>query len=93
MQKAGIGYGAINHPLDRDSECGYSGVIGDECPGCGRAESEGSRFVRIRRITGYLGSSLERINNAKRAEIKDRKIHDTPSEHTTPEKHTYSIKP
>jgi ribonucleoside-triphosphate reductase len=78
MQKAGIGYGAINHPLDRDPECGYSGVIGEECPGCGRVETEDSRFVRIRRITGYLGSSLERINNAKRAEIKDRVKHKTP---------------
>ena len=78
MQKAGIGYGAINHPLDRDPECGYTGVIGDECPKCGRKESEEKHFVRIRRITGYLGSSLERINNAKRAEIKDRVKHKTP---------------
>jgi ribonucleoside-triphosphate reductase len=78
MQKAGVGYGAVNHPLDRDPKCGYTGVIGDECPQCGRSESEEERFVRIRRITGYLGSSLERINNAKRAEIKDRIIHKTP---------------
>jgi ribonucleoside-triphosphate reductase len=78
MQKAGLGYGAINHPLDRDPECGYSGVIGDECPKCGRVETESSRFVRIRRITGYLGSSLERINDAKRSEIKDRKLHSIP---------------
>jgi ribonucleoside-triphosphate reductase len=81
MQKAGVGYGAINHPLDRDPVCGYSGVIGDECPGCGRTEGDGPRFVRIRRITGYLGSSLERINNAKRAEIKDRATHKTPEVH------------
>ncbi|MCL1807489.1 MAG: anaerobic ribonucleoside triphosphate reductase [Oscillospiraceae bacterium] len=78
MQKAGIGYGAINHPLDRDPECGYTGIIGDECPQCGRTENEENRFVRIRRITGYLGSSLERINNAKRAEIKDRVKHKPP---------------
>lgn len=36
-----IGYGAINHPVDRDPVCGYTGVIGDVCPGCGRHESEG----------------------------------------------------
>ncbi|MDR0293703.1 MAG: anaerobic ribonucleoside triphosphate reductase [Oscillospiraceae bacterium] len=77
MQKAGIGYGAINHPLDRDPVCGYNGIIGDECPQCGRSESEEARFVRIRRITGYLGSSLERVNNAKRAEINDRVRHNT----------------
>jgi len=36
-----IGYGAINHPVDRDPVCGYTGIIGDVCPGCGRHESEG----------------------------------------------------
>lgn len=38
MKKLGIGYGAINHPVDRDPVCGYVGVIGDVCPGCGRKE-------------------------------------------------------
>ena len=37
MKEAGIGYGAINHPVDRDPVCG---VIGDVCPGCGRREFE-----------------------------------------------------
>ena len=41
MKEAGIGYGAINHPVDRDPVCGYVGVIGDVCPGCGRREFEG----------------------------------------------------
>ena len=37
MMESGIGYGAINHPIDRDPECGYDGVIdGDVCPRCGR---------------------------------------------------------
>lgn len=40
MKEAGIGYGAINHPVDRDPVCGYVGVIGDVCPGCGRREFE-----------------------------------------------------
>ncbi|MDR1669949.1 MAG: anaerobic ribonucleoside triphosphate reductase [Oscillospiraceae bacterium] len=78
MRKAGIGYGAVNHPVDRDPVCGYNGIIGDTCPQCGRTESENSRFVRIRRITGYLGASLERVNNAKRAEINDRVKHGIP---------------
>ena len=41
MHDCRIGYGAINHPVDRDPVCGYTGVIGDVCPGCGRHESEG----------------------------------------------------
>lgn len=77
MQQAGIGYGSINHPIDRDPVCGYSGVIeGHICPGCGRSEQTGSvKFERIRRITGYLVGTLERFNNAKRAEVNDRIKH------------------
>lgn len=40
MKEEGIGYGAINHPVDRDPVCGYVGVIGDVCPKCGRHEFE-----------------------------------------------------
>jgi ribonucleoside-triphosphate reductase len=76
MKKAGIGYGSINHPVDRDPICGFTGIIGDSCPKCGRAESENSlKFERIRRITGYLVGTLDRFNNAKRAEEKDRVKH------------------
>lgn len=74
MHDAGVGYGAINHPLDRDPVCGYSGVIEDRCPGCGRFEYEDIPFDRIRRITGYLGT-LDRFNDAKRAEERDRIKH------------------
>ena len=41
MHDCGIGYGSINHPVDRDPVCGYVGVIGDTCPRCGRREGEG----------------------------------------------------
>lgn len=34
---------------------------------------DGVGFDRIRRITGYLVGSTERWNNAKLAELKDRK--------------------
>lgn len=76
MKECGIGYGSINHPLDRDSVCGFSGVIGNTCPQCGREESDEQPFYRIRRITGYLVGSLERFNTAKLSEVKDRVKHD-----------------
>lgn len=38
MKKAGIGYGSINHPVDRDPVCGFNGIINDVCPCCGRRE-------------------------------------------------------
>lgn len=78
MHDAGIGYGAINHPVDRDPVCGYSGIIDDTCPKCGRDEQD-RRFERIRRITGYLVGTLDRFNNAKRAEERDRVKHTTAS--------------
>ena len=40
MKDCGIGYGSINHPVDRDPVCGYIGIIGDVCPCCGRREGE-----------------------------------------------------
>ena len=40
MHDCGVGYGSINHPVDRDPICGYVGVIGDVCPRCGRREGE-----------------------------------------------------
>ena len=40
MHDCGIGYGSINHPVDRDPVCGYVGVIGDVCPRCGRRDGE-----------------------------------------------------
>ncbi len=76
MKEAGIGYGAINHPIDRDPVCGYTGIIGDSCPKCGRREDHGARFERIRRITGYLVGTLDRFNDAKRAEEADRVKHE-----------------
>ncbi len=76
MKESGIGYGSINHPIDRDPVCGYSGIIENECPGCGRKEDEdGVPFERIRRITGYLVGTLDRFNNAKQAEVTDRVKH------------------
>lgn len=76
MHDAGIGYGSVNHPVDRDPVCGYTGIIDDVCPCCGRKEYEnGGGFERIRRITGYLVGTLDRFNDAKRAEEHDRVKH------------------
>lgn len=79
MHDAGVGYGSVNHPVDRDPVCGYSGVIGDTCPKCGRTDDEGPAFARIRRITGYLVGTLDRFNDAKRAEESDRVKHGLPN--------------
>ena len=77
MKENGIGYGSINHPVDRDPCCGYTGIIDNECPQCHRKEGEGDvGFERIRRITGYLVGTMDHWNNAKAAEEKDRVKHD-----------------
>ena len=75
MKESGIGYGSLNHPIDRDPQCGYNGLIDNECPRCHRTEQEGPKFERIRRITGYLVGTLDRFNNAKRAEERQRVKH------------------
>ncbi|MCR5480127.1 MAG: anaerobic ribonucleoside triphosphate reductase [Ruminococcus sp.] len=82
MKKQGIGYGAINHPIDRDPYCGYTGIIGDTCPNCHRKEfydelgkKNNIGFDRIRRITGYLVGTVDRFNDAKKAEVHDRTNH------------------
>lgn len=48
MKEVGIGYGSINHPVDRDPVCGYTGIIGDKCPKCGRSEAEHSKVIHER---------------------------------------------
>ena len=76
MKEAGIGYGSVNHPVDRDPCCGYTGIIDDVCPGCGRRENDGGKqFERIRRITGYLVGTMDRWNDAKTAEEAARVKH------------------
>ena len=74
MKEAGVGYGSINHPVDRDPVCGFTGIINDTCPSCGREEGD-VKFERIRRITGYLVGTLDNFNDAKKAEVRDRVKH------------------
>lgn len=50
MHDNGIGYGSVNHPVDRDPVCGYNGIINDVCPRCGRTEAQHKRRVIIPRL-------------------------------------------
>jgi len=76
MKECGVGYGSINHPVDRDPVCGFLGIINDSCPKCGRSEEDGlGEFTRVRRVTGYL-ATLDRFNDAKLKEEKSRLKHD-----------------
>lgn len=70
MRDSDMGYAGINFPIDFCEGCGYLGVIDeDNCPQCGCHE-----IKRVRRITGYL-STVDRFNDAKVAELRDRKSH------------------
>ncbi|NLV34081.1 MAG: anaerobic ribonucleoside triphosphate reductase [Clostridiaceae bacterium] len=76
MKECNIGYGSINHPVDRDPVCSYTGIIKDSvCPNCKREEKNGPKFERIRRITGYLVGTLDNFNDSKAAEERDRVKH------------------
>lgn len=60
MKESGVGYGSINHPVDRDPVCGYTGIIENECPHCHRKEiGTDSGTERIRRITAFQRNSEE----------------------------------
>ena len=48
MHDKGVGYGSINHPVDRDPLCGYTGIINDVCPRCGRHAGEGLSETQLR---------------------------------------------
>ncbi|HHW06591.1 MAG TPA: anaerobic ribonucleoside-triphosphate reductase [Clostridia bacterium] len=70
MADSGIGYAGINFPIDFCTGCGFQGVINQaECPACGC-----SAIRRVRRITGYF-STVDRFNEAKKAELRQRVNH------------------
>jgi len=50
MRDCGVGYGSINHPVDRCPVCNYVGIIGDVCPRCGRKDGEGVSIERLRKL-------------------------------------------
>ncbi len=69
MHDSDMGYAGVNFPVDFCQSCGYEGIIQNECLECGSDD-----IRRIRRITGYL-STLDRFNDAKKAELKSRVAH------------------
>lgn len=73
MKENGIGYGSFNVPVDRCLQCGFNGVIYNECPKCNNYEEH--NIERIRRITGYLVGSMDKWNSSKWNEEKNRVKH------------------
>lgn len=73
MAKADIGYGSINHPVDRCTSCGHTGIIDTACPTCDNHDED--KIERIRRITGYLVGDMKKWNSAKRHEESQRVKH------------------
>lgn len=66
-----IPYFALNVPNDLCLDCGYTGLINNECPQCG-----GRDIQRLRRVTGYLtGNYTTAFNLGKQAEVRDRYKH------------------
>lgn len=65
-----ICYFAVNFPIDTCLDCGLSEDINDTCPACGSHNIE-----HLARITGYLTTSIEKMNKAKQAEVHDRFKH------------------
>lgn len=51
MHDSGIGYGSVNHPVDRDPICGYNGIIDNICPKCGRTEQEHMQRMIVPRLS------------------------------------------
>ena len=74
MKEAGMGYGSINHPVDRDPNCGYTGIIKDRCSQCNRLEGM-SLLIELDGSQVYLVGTLDRFNNGKKAEERDRVKH------------------
>ena len=66
-----IPYFAINLPNDMCNDCGYTGLIGNNCPKCGS-----ENISRLRRVTGYLtGDYKSAFNLGKQVETEQRVIH------------------
>lgn len=63
MADAGMGYFAINHPVDRDPVCGYVGFFpNDTCPRCGRKDGEGVSVLKLLSLTSYSPDPKYAVN-------------------------------
>ena len=72
MKEAGIGYGAINHPIDRDPVCGYTGIIGETCPRCGRHEGEGVPLSKLQKAGTVQASEQYDAGLSRRSRRRSR---------------------
>ena len=61
MKEEGVGYGSVNHPVDRDPICGYTGVIDEVCPRCGRREGEAVSIEKLMELRKKY-PNMPRIN-------------------------------
>ncbi len=61
MKECGIGYGSINHAVDRDPVCGYTGIIEDVCPRCGRHEGEGVPLDKLKKLGLYKNINADTV--------------------------------
>lgn len=70
MKECGIGYGSINHPVDRDPVCGYNGIIGDVCPKCGRRHRYSDVEI-IKRIDSEDSAEPDEIQEMMKEDISN----------------------
>ena len=73
MKECGIGYGSINHPVDRDPVCGYTGIIDEVCPRCGRRDGEGVSLEKLHKLGLYRNLNADTLGyHGDAAEEADR---------------------
>ena len=73
MKESGVGYGSINHPVDRDPVCGYTGIIDEVCPRCGRRDGEGVSLEKLHKLGLYRNLNADTIGyHGDRFEEADR---------------------
>lgn len=74
MKESGVGYGSINHPVDRDPICGYTGIIDEVCPRCGRRDGEGVSLEKLHKLGLYRNLNADTIGyHGDRFEEADRR--------------------
>ena len=61
MKESGVGYGCVNHPVDRDPVCGYTGIIDEVCPRCGRRDGEGVSLEKLQKLGLYRNMNADTI--------------------------------
>ena len=50
-----------NHPVDRDPVCGYTGIIDEVCPRCGRRDGEGVSLEKLHKLGLYRNLNADTI--------------------------------